>query len=257
MTEEKLQTYISELFGSLKQDQWQEHDTGFFISSPHECEYLKNTKAIILFADPMTTMYPFLYRLLLNKGFRRSGEFVYRPHCPSCNRCIPVRVPVAAFRMSRNMKRVWKRNTDLEVNVMPPLYRDDHYQLYLTYVQNRHKGGSMENTDPEDFPGFLKSSWIKTIFYEFRLAGKLLMVVVVDHIPKELSAVYTFFDPKEHARSLGTFGVLWTIDQARHLEKRWLYLGYWIPDCRKMSYKSRFRPLETFKNGRWDLLDGH
>ena len=257
MTQEKLQIYIRELFGSIKQDQCKAHDTNFCISSPHECEYLEINKAMTLFVDPITTMDPLLYELLLKKGFRRSGEFVYKPSCPSCDRCIPVRVPVGAFCMSKNMKRVWKRNADIEVGVMPPLYRDDHYQLYLTYVKTRHKGGSMENTDPEGYTGFLKSSWIKTIFYEFRLAGKLLMVAVVDHLAQELSAVYTFFDPKEHARSLGTFGVLWTIDQARHLGKQWLYLGYWIPDCRKMSYKSRFRPLEALKNGHWGLLDGH
>ncbi|MGR3178734.1 MAG: hypothetical protein ACUZ8E_11815, partial [Candidatus Anammoxibacter sp.] len=106
--------------------------TGFSISLPRECAYLENTKAMSMFADSMTTMDPFLYELLLEKGFRRNSEYVYSPYCPSCDRCISVRVPVASFRMRRNMKRVWKRNADLEVNIMPPLYREDHFQLYKT-----------------------------------------------------------------------------------------------------------------------------
>ena len=137
---------------------------------------------------------------------------------------------------------------------MPPLYREDHFQLYKTYLQKRHKEGSMQYLEKEDYPGFLVSPWIKTSFYEFRLAGKLLMVAVVDHLPQGLSAVYTFFDPMEHTRSLGTFGVLWEINLASRLGKRWLYLGYWVSGCRKMSYKSRFRPMEAFKKGQWGPL---
>ncbi len=115
----------------------------------------------------------------------------------------------------------------------------------------------MDYPDPESYPGFFISSWMDTRFYEFRRAGKLLMVAVADHLKRGLSAVYTFFDPEESSDSLGTYGVLWEVEQAKRLEKQWLYLGYWISNSNKMCYKSRFRPLEALQNERWKLLDAN
>lgn len=258
MTEKNNQNNSQVLFESYRAEkkQWQEHETDFVLSSTHKCEYLENTNAMTLFLNPMGGMDSDIYEHLLENGFRRSGEHVYRPHCPSCNGCISVRIPIETFSMSRNMKRIWKRNNDLEVNSLPPVHSHEHFNLYQNYVSSRHKGGPMDNHDPYGYMDFLFSSWMETGFYEFRRAEKLYMVAVVDHLKQGLSAVYTFFDHSEHSRSLGTFAVLWEIEHARRLGKQWLYLGYWISNCRKMSYKSRFRPLEIFREGCWQLLDG-
>lgn len=235
---------------------WLGYEANFFLSQPHKCEYLDNTEAMTLFTNPSKGITPAIYEHLLENGFRRSGEFIYRPYCLSCNGCISVRVPVANFRMSRNMKRVWKRNGDLDICSRKAMsFSKEHIQLYQKYIHTRHQGGSMDYPDPNSCLDFWTSSWMETDFYEFRRAGKLLMVAVVDHFRQGLSAVYTFYDPGESGRSLGTFGVLWEIDQARRQGKKWLYLGYWISNCHKMRYKSRFSPLEAFQKGRWDPLD--
>jgi arginyl-tRNA--protein-N-Asp/Glu arginylyltransferase len=34
----------------------------------------------------------------------------------------------------------------------------------------------------------------------------------------------------------------------------YLYLGYWIRDCQKMSYKADYRPLQVYQNSRWATL---
>jgi arginine-tRNA-protein transferase len=42
---------------------------------------------------------------------------------------------------------------------------------------------------------------------------------------------------------------------ARELGCNWLYLGYWIKGSKKMHYKSRFRPIEAYRDGHWQLTD--
>ena len=64
-----------------------------------------------------------------------------------------------------------------------------------------------------------------------------------------------FFDPGETRRGLGVYAILWQIQQAAAMGLEYLYLGYWIKDCRKMSYKQEYQPLEAWRDGVWRPLD--
>ena len=77
---------------------------------------------------------------------------------------------------------------------------------------------------------------------------------MADQLSTGLSAVYTFYDPDEERRSLGRFAVLWEIAECSRLELASVYLGYWIKKCRKMSYKTQYRPLELLVNQHWARL---
>jgi arginyl-tRNA--protein-N-Asp/Glu arginylyltransferase len=226
----------------------------FYITTPTPCSYLPGRRAATMFVDPFSQMTMETYSRLALHGFRRSGEHVYKPRCESCNECIPARIPVNAYQPNRAQKRTWKKNQDLSVIEVAPVFKEEHFQLYQRYLASRHPGGGMDNPTTVQYLSFLTSSWSKTVFYEFRLQEQLIAIAVTDHLDVGLSAVYTFFDPDFGNRSLGTFAILREIHETRRLGKIWLFLGYWIKDCQKMSYKDQFRPLEILRDGKWEVL---
>lgn len=223
----------------------------FLATPPHPCSYLPGRQAVSLFADPRAGMSTELYGELAESGFRRSGVDVYRPMCPGCQACIPVRIPVARMTHRRRERRIWECNADLRVSLQSSEFRNEHYDLYCRYLTARHSGGGMDNPTPEGYLQFLRSAWCETRFVEFRKEGKLLAVAVTDVLPSGLSAVYTFFDPEASRRSLGTHTILWQAQEARRRGLPWLFLGYWIEACDKMRYKGRFRPLQALEEGVW------
>ncbi len=223
-----------------------------YLTPEHECSYLPGQLARTLFIDPSTPPQPALYQYLLNAGFRRSGDHVYRPHCSACQACVPVRLPVTEFRPRRNQRRCWRANAwKIQIRIRPAGFTQAHFELYLRYTGSRHREGGMAEADEERYLEFLTTRWCPSEFVEFHLEDRLMAVAVTDVLPNALSAVYTFFDPELSAFSPGTFAILWQIAQARARGLQHLYLGYWIRDCDKMSYKERFRPLEAWDGRQW------
>uniref|UniRef100_UPI0030DDA97D arginyltransferase n=1 Tax=uncultured Marinobacter sp. TaxID=187379 RepID=UPI0030DDA97D len=192
-----------------------------------------------------------LYSQLTALGFRRSGSHYYRPHCDHCNACIPVRLDCREFRPDRSQRRVWNKNRDLTFRLVPAVFTERYYDLYARYIGERHADGDMFPPSREQFSSFLVEGATETWFLEMNLGDQLLGLAVIDGLNDGLSAIYTMFDPEQEHRSLGTLAVLWQIDEARRRDLDWVYLGYWISQCRKMNYKTRFRPLEAFQDGHW------
>jgi len=222
-----------------------------FTTTDFPCSYLPGRNARNLVADPATTDNA-LYSQLIRLGFRRSGDYIYRPYCAGCNACQSLRVPVNCFQPNRSQRRTWEKNSDLTVYCVAPDFSWDHYQLFARYLRTRHAGGGMDdNITPDGYLEFLAAFWSHTMLYEFRLHQQLLAVAAVDRLEDGLSAVYTFFEPDARPRSLGTYAILWEIAEAQRLDLQWLYLGYWIADCDKMRYKALFRPYQLFTQGKW------
>ena len=221
------------------------------ISQPHTCSYLPDEQSAMLFVDPEQTIDKAIYTQLVQQGFRRSGDLIYRPHCPQCSACIPARVPVDRFMPNRNQKRVWRKNQDLDIRIIEPEFYDEHFDLYCRYQGARHAGGGMDDMDADKYHAFIVANHVDGLFYEIRLNNKLAAVAVVDRLSDGLSAVYTYFDPELSSRSLGNFAVLLEIDEAFKQHLQWLYLGYWIKDCQKMTYKNTYRPLQILQDNQW------
>ena len=222
-----------------------------YASPATDCNYLPGQQSSSLFADPDLPKNKSLHSSLSKQGFRRSGEFIYRPGCEECNACTATRIPVNEFLPSRGQRRTWKQNQDLTVKVLPARFDPEHFELYQHYLSTRHTNGGMDNPTPESYMQFLSSSWSETHFLEFRLEEKLAAIAVVDELENALSAVYTFFDPGLSKRSLGRFAILYEIEYARKNELEWLYLGYWIKECQKMKYKQEYQPQEHFRGNQW------
>jgi arginyl-tRNA--protein-N-Asp/Glu arginylyltransferase len=221
------------------------------LTEPHECSYLDGQKATTAFVDPEIKMDTALYGRMSAIGFRRSGAYLYTPMCHNCNACVPTRVPVDLFKRNRSQRRCWNRNLDVQINQRDAIDLDEHYPIYERYISDRHHDGDMFPPTREQFDQFLGHPWECTNFLEFRVYGKLIGCAVVDVLPDALSAIYTYFDPLESPRSLGTLAVLFQISLAQQLGMGYLYLGYWIKDCQKMSYKTNYRPLELLQENTW------
>lgn len=226
-----------------------------FLSTTHTCSYLPNQTASTLFIDPRYPVSPELLGDFNRRGFRRSGDLIYRPHCPGCQACVPVRIPVKAFSPRRAQRRTAVRNDDIVVSARPAGFDAEHFALFRRYQDTRHAGGAMADPDAATYLRFLVSRHSATTFHEFRIAGTLVGVAVVDVLPDGLSAVYTFYDPSLTGRGLGTYAILWQIAETHRRGLPFLYLGYWVKDSAKMAYKTRFQPLEAYRNGRWSPFD--
>lgn len=226
-----------------------------FITPEHPCGYINGRMARTVFVDPELAMDSRLYTLLATHGFRRNGPHIYRPHCDGCRACIPLRIPVAEFRPDRGQLRVWKRNQDLRVQLQQATTQPEHFALYKRYLKARHPGGGMDASGEAEYVHFLMNSWGRTWMVAIHLGSALVAVAFMDELDDALSAVYTFFEPDLPRRSLGTYAILWQIEEARRRGLRWLYLGYWIAESRKMAYKERFHPHERLGTDGWRRVE--
>ena len=225
----------------------------FGLTQQFACSYLKDRdEQLLVFADTDTPKED-QYEFLLGAGFRRSGEQIYRPHCPACAACQSLRVPVALFAPSKSQKRILRRNQDIKVRVSNT-DNADYYPLYEQYINQRHDDGSMYPASPEQYQSFVSSKWTKPLFIELHLLDKLVAVAVTDNLTHSLSALYTFFAPGLADRSIGKLAILQQIAIAAELKKKYLYLGYQIDDCKKMNYKADFYPHERFFSNKWRLI---
>lgn len=226
-----------------------------FHTGLHPCGYWPERTARDLVLDPDDPRLAGFYPQALAWGFRRSGDIVYRPHCHGCRACVAVRIPVAEFKPNRSQRRCLARNGDIQTRVLPAERTGEQLDLYRRYLQARHPQGGMDGHGAAEFDQFLVGSWTHGRFLELRADGRLLAVAATDLAEGALSAVYTFYDPEEDARGLGTLAILHQVRWALRDGRAHLYLGYWIDGHGKMDYKRRFRPLEAFDGRRWHPLD--
>ncbi|WP_413111292.1 arginyltransferase [Thaumasiovibrio sp. DFM-14] len=213
------------------------------------CSYLPDQKdrLMVVMEDACHTTNH--YRQLMDLGFRRSGNMIYRPHCSECQACQPIRVDTAQFSPSRSQKRLMKKSQALRVE-MKTVLDTDWYPLYAHYITQRHRNGSMYPPKKTDFEQFVSSDWMSLGYMHVYDQDKLVAIAVCDLFHDAISALYTFFDP-DLPFSIGKVLILNQIKYAKLHNLPWLYLGFQIDECKAMNYKIQFQPYQRLINGAW------
>ncbi|OOF13397.1 MULTISPECIES: arginyltransferase [unclassified Salinivibrio] len=220
------------------------------------CQYIstENEQLAVVLSPDMH--HPEGYQQLINAGFRRSGNMMYRPHCPHCNACQSLRIDVAAYQPSKSQKRHRSQLKRLRVKVSDQL-DPNWFSLYDQYITARHADGNMYPAKAEDFIAFTHSDWLHPCFIHLYDPDggeeTLVAIAVTDVLSDGLSALYSFFDPF-HRFSLGRVCIQAQLEYASAEKKSWLYLGYQIDDCPAMRYKADYFPHQRFINHQWRLF---
>jgi len=228
----------------------------FHRSTTTPCPYLPGRVERKLFTRLVGSDAREMNSILSRAGFRRSHDLIYRPVCPGCRECVPVRVPVDDFTPDRTQRRLLRRVEGFTFDAKPAKAEDEQFALFAAYQNARHGDSDMSRMSAEDYASMVDDAHVDTVLREFRdETGRLVGCMLVDLLVDGASAVYSFFDPDMEALSLGTAMVLRLIKATVEAGLSNVYLGYWIADCRKMSYKNRFRPLEALGDDGWRRVD--
>jgi len=232
----------------------------FFLTPGGPCPYLPGRTERKVFARLTGSLAQPLNEALTHSGFRRSQTIAYRPACDACTACVSVRILVDGFDQSRNLRRVQKHNADLIRTVVPAEATREQFALLRTYLDSRHAGGGMSDMGLFDYVAMVEETPVSTHIVEYRQPdgssrGRLVACALTDELRDGLSMVYSFFNPGEEARSLGTYMILEQVEFARSLKLPFVYLGYWIDGSRKMRYKNRFQPQEHLTSKGWVRTD--
>ena len=236
----------------------------FYLTAPSPCPYLSGQEERKVFTHLVGERAAELNDLLTHGGFRRSQSIAYRPACDQCRACVSVRVVTADFKPSRNMRRIAERNADITGEMRASTPTSEQYSVFRAYLDARHHDGGMADMTVLDYAMMIEDSHVDTRLVEYRQKpdggnghglGQLLAVALTDVLSDGLSMVYSFFEPGQGNRSLGTFMILDHIERAKRMGLDYVYLGYWVQGSRKMDYKSRFLPQERLMPAGWSRIE--
>ncbi len=231
----------------------------FFLTPGGPCPYLPGRTERKVFARLSGTLAQPLNEALTHSGFRRSQTIAYRPACDACTACVSVRIVTQGFELSRNLRRILRRNGDVVRTIVPAEATREQFALLRTYLDSRHAGGGMSDMGLFDYVAMVEETPVNTHLVEYRVSdgsarGRLIACALTDELRDGLSMVYSFFNPGEEARSLGTYMILDHVQNTRERGLPHVYLGYWVRGSKKMDYKSRFRPMEALTREGWERL---
>ncbi len=235
----------------------------FFLTAPSPCPYLPERYERKVFAHLPLSDGASVNDSLTQVGFRRSQNIAYRPACEACAACVSARIPAADYLFTRSERKAIARNEDLERCTVEAEATIEQFDLLRRYLLTRHADGGMAEMTWPDYVAMVEDTAVRTHIIEYRTrskagerSGELVACALVDVMSDGLSLVYSFYDPTQSRRSLGSFVILDHVVQACLMDLPYVYLGYWVRGSDKMDYKVRFSPIELLKPEGWTLVVG-
>lgn len=216
-----------------------------------ECIYRPGQVARCPARVPLQRLSPEQLDMLLDEGDQRVGGTVFRPECPFCTACEPVRVDIRAFAPSRSQRRVQKRNEDIRVEIANPQLSRRRVAMWNRHRAARGLMTESSRRDPIGYQEWLVDSCAVTREVRYWLDDRMVAVSVLDFGRESANSAYCYYDPRYADRSLGVYSVLWEMEHCRSLGMRWYYLGLWVADCSALRYKTNYLPHERLVRGRW------
>ncbi|HUF87628.1 MAG TPA: arginyltransferase [Thermohalobaculum sp.] len=229
----------------------------FYLTAPQPCAYLAGREERKVFTTLHGPTAVGVNNALSLKGFRRSQSVIYRPACVGCTACMSIRIPARHFRASRSQRRMLGRNRDVVRRPCEAWATESQYNVFRRYLDNRHSGGGMADMDAFDFASMVDETPVNSTVVEYSVADpdtgaeRLVAACLSDVLADGLSMVYSFFDPAQDRRSLGSYMILDHLALAMEMGLPHVYLGYWVAGSPKMDYKVGYRPFELCDGGNW------
>ena len=234
----------------------------FYLTAPAPCPYLNGRVERKVFSFLGGDAAASTNSLLTRRGFRRSQNIIYIPACENCSACVPVRIVVDDFELTKSRKRIVSRNSDVVRKIVGPHATGEQFSVLRGYLDSRHTGGGMSDMTVLDYASMVEETSVDTVIMEYRLAekgssddGRLIAACLTDRLSDGLSMVYSFFEPDVDTRSLGRYMILDHLSFAAELNLPYLYLGYCVDGSDKMQYKADFQPLEKLTRAGWVRMD--
>lgn len=193
------------------------------------------------------------YEALLERGWRRFGRMLFRPICRECRSCVPLRVVIPEFHLSKSQRRCLRRIAGLgtvQLSIVRPHVTAEHIALYNAYhsdMQERKGWAYQPIAMPDYKAAFVEGNFSFARQFEYRLDSTLVGVGLVDMTPRLMSSIYFYFAPQLREQGFGTWSILQELQQGQTSGRKFLYLGYYISECGSMNYKNRFQPYETLE----------
>jgi len=207
----------------------------------HPCPYLPDQESCLEYFLASELTYGELDKLL-SSGWRKFGVYYFRPDCPGCLKCIPLRIQTKNFMPTKSQRRVIKKAERITFVTGPLEFKKEIFDIYDIHSRNRFNKKSDLN---EFYYSFYEQS-CPAMQSEYYLDGKLIAAGFLDYSSNSLSSVYFIYDTEYKNYNLGTLSIIKETQLAAAMDLDYYYLGYIVSENRSMAYKDKFHPHETY-----------
>lgn len=191
-----------------------------------------------------------LNQALVERGWRRFGNYYSRPQCAGCKECLNLRIDVKNYHFSRSAKRVFKKAEGIRYVIQAPSLSGEHLELYDKYHKHmeQKRGWKYYHLKPQSYHELYvlgSHNFGKEVLYF--MEDRLIGVDLIDFVDDGISSIYFYYDPDFEHLSLGRLSIYEQILLAKEYGLEWIYLGYYVKECQSLSYKSSYRPYQILQ----------